>query len=77
MPDEHLKLLKEQQAEYGTWIANKAINIRGARAFNIGDPVPVSHVESGVVSEDDVDRKTTKAAKAAVAANPTTGPKDD
>lgn len=70
--DDHLKLSAAQAAEYGRYVANKPINIRGARAFNVGDPVPVSHVESGAVSEDDVEKQSTKAGKAAAAANPTT-----
>lgn len=61
-PDEELR--KEQEAEYGTYVANKPITIRGARAFNEGDPVPVSHVESGTVSADDVVKTSTKAGKA-------------
>ena len=50
--------------EYGTYIATGPINIDGARAFNEGDPVPVSHVDRGVVSAGQV-RKITKAAPAA------------
>lgn len=71
--DDHLRLEAEQKVEYGTYVANKPIDIRGARAFNIGDPVPVSHIEAGVVSEDDVDKQNTKAGRTAAAANPTTG----
>lgn len=53
-PDE---VLRQQQAlEYGSFVANKPINIDGARAFNIGDAVPASHVERGVVSASDVDK---------------------
>lgn len=70
-PDEALRAA--QVAEYSQFVANKPITIRGARAFNIGDPVPASHVERGVVSEDDVEKVTTKAGKAAAAQNPTTG----
>lgn len=70
-PDEELR--RQQEAEYGTWVAARPINIRGARAFNEGDPVPKSHVDSGVVSEDDVVKASTKAGKAAIANNPTTG----
>ena len=70
-PDEEYR--KAQEAEYGSFVANKAIDIGGARAFNEGDPVPKSHVDRGVVSEDDVVKATTKAGKAAVANNPTTG----
>lgn len=70
-PDEEYQQL--QAAEYGQFVANKPINIGGARAFNVGDPVPASHVERGVVSEDDVEKQSTKAGKAAAAANSTTG----
>ena len=70
-PDEELR--KAQEAEYGTYLAAKPIFIRGARAFNEGDPVPASHVQRGVVSEDDVVKASTKAGKAAAANNPTTG----
>lgn len=70
-PDEELR--QAQAREYGTYVAARAIDIRGARAFNEGDPVPVSHVERGVVSEDDVVKHNTKAGAKAVANNPTTG----
>lgn len=59
-----LALRREQEAEYGQFVALVAIDIRGARAFNPGDPVPASHVERGVVSADDVAKASTKAAKA-------------
>jgi hypothetical protein len=59
--------------EYGQYVAVTEININGARAFNVGDPVPVSHVERGVVEADQVSKRSTKAAQAAVA---TTAPKD-
>lgn len=70
-PDEELR--KAQEAEYGTWVATQNIEINGARAFNVGDPVPVSHVTRGVVSEDSVAKAKTKAGKAAAEQNPTTG----
>lgn len=54
-----------QVQEYGTWVAIEPIDVKGARAFNVGNPVPVGHVESGVVPESSVARKTTKAAQAA------------
>lgn len=48
----------EQQAaisaEYGTYVATEPIDIGGARAFNPGDAVPVSHVEGGVVPASSV-----------------------
>ena len=70
-PDEEYR--QAQATEYGTFVANKAINIGGARAFNVGDPVPTSHVERGVVSDEDVVKASTKAGQAAIANNPTTG----
>lgn len=68
-----LERRKARDVEYGTFVANKAIFIRDARAFNEGDPVPKSHVERGIVSGDDVVKTSTKAGQAAVANNPTTG----
>lgn len=61
-PDEEYR--QQQAAEYGTYVANKPIDFGGARAFNPGDPVPVSHVDRGLVSADDVEKTTTKAGKA-------------
>lgn len=37
--------LEAQQTEYGTYVANRPIDVNGARAYNVGDPVPVSNVE--------------------------------
>lgn len=51
--------------EYGTYVALTAINVNGARAFNAGDPVPVSHVVNGVVGEGQVSKITTKAGRVA------------
>jgi hypothetical protein len=58
------------QVEYGTYICGDApIVIDGARAFNPGEAVPVSHVERGVVADEQVVKvknppKQTKAALA-------------
>jgi hypothetical protein len=46
---------EEQEAEYGRYRANSPIYIDGVRAFNEGDPVPVSHVTRKVVNKDQVD----------------------
>jgi hypothetical protein len=54
----------KQEAEYGEYVAVEAVNIGGARAFNPGDPVPKGHVDSGVVTKDQVARRSTKAAQA-------------
>lgn len=59
-----------QRAEWGTWVATSAIDVHGARAFNVGDAVPASHVESGVVSRDLVAHPGTQAAEAAAEADP-------
>lgn len=78
-----------QAKEYGRYVATEPIDLGGARAFNVGDPVPIQHVEGGerdkveddgdgnrvvtgkekfpgVVREDQVAKRTTKAAKAAI-----------
>jgi hypothetical protein len=53
-----------QRKEWGTYVATQAIDILGGRAFNPGDPVPVSHVDSGIVSRDSVVGVNTKTAEA-------------
>lgn len=45
---------KAQEAEYGEYVAAEKIHIGNALAFNEGDPVPVSHVERGVVDKSQV-----------------------
>lgn len=52
-------------AEWGTYVAAGPIDINGVRAFNAGDPVPVSHVERGVVRDDQVSKVSTKSGRAA------------
>ena len=54
------------EAEYGVYVATEEINIGVARAFNPGDPVPVSHVTRGVVSKSQVAKRDTKAGQEAV-----------
>lgn len=61
-PDEEYR--QAQIAEYGEYVATKPIDIGTARAFNVGDPVPVSHVKNGVVAKADVARRNTKAGEA-------------
>ena len=58
-------LRQQLAAEYGTYVATQPIDIKGARAFNVGDPVPVSHIERGVVDESAVAKTTTKAGREA------------
>jgi hypothetical protein len=59
------ELRAAQAQEYGQYVATRPINIAGARAFNVGDPVPASSVDRGVVPADAVAKSTTKAAAAA------------
>lgn len=59
------QLTEEQAAEYGKFVAKDVIYVDGARAFNPGDPVPVGHVESGVVDKAQVVGAQTKAAQTA------------
>ena len=71
MPDAPVTAAQYREAlgdEYGQYVAVVAIDINGARAFNVGDPVPVSHVERGVVEAEQVSKRSTKAAQAALAA---------
>lgn len=53
-----------QVAEWGKYRAAKPIYIGGARAFNEGDPVPASHVDNGVVRDDEVVAVKAKSAAA-------------
>ena len=61
MTQPHEDYAAAQAAEYGRFRAVVAINIGNARAFNVGDAVPASHVERGVVSAEQVERVATKA----------------
>lgn len=45
---------KAQVAEWGQYVATQPIFVGGARAFNVGDPVPAAHVNNGVVNENQV-----------------------
>lgn len=51
------------EAEYGRYVARSDIYIGGALAFRAGDPVPVSHVDRGVVAKDSVVGANTKTAE--------------
>lgn len=64
------ELAERQASEYGTFRAAQRINIDGALAFKKGDPVPVSHVERGVVTEDQVELVPEDEAGVAVASEP-------
>lgn len=58
------ELREAQRREYGQFVAAVSIDIDGAHAFNVGDAVPASHVESGLVSRDHVVGTKTKTAAA-------------
>src|SRR5687768_7602918 len=45
---------KAIEAECGKYRAASVIEVNGVRAFNPGDPVPVSTVEAGIVPSDAV-----------------------
>lgn len=60
-------LIAEQEAEWGEYVAKETITIDGVRAFNAGDPVPKSHVDSNIVDKSQVAKVGTKAADAVTA----------
>lgn len=62
VPAEVEDLRAAQAKEYGQYVATKAIDIGGARAFNVGHAVPASHVERGIVPKDAVVGTNTKTA---------------
>ena len=43
-------------SEWGQYLAIAPIDVGGGRAFNPGDPVPVSHVDKGIVRADQVEK---------------------
>lgn len=55
------------KAEYSKYVAKEAITLDGVNAFAKGDAVPISTVESGKVSKDQVVGANTQAAKAVTA----------
>ena len=64
-PTTAAELREAQRVEYGTYVAVQPIDIDGARAFNEGDAVPVSHVDRGIVRTEQVAKVTTKAGREA------------
>lgn len=52
------------EKEYGRWVATENIDIDGVPAFRPGDPVPKSHVESGIVPKSSVVGRDTQTAGA-------------
>lgn len=68
-PDEVAALRKEQESEYGTWVAVQPIQFNGVLAYLPGEPVPVSNVarygydQAGLVA-----KQTTKAGQEVIVA---------
>lgn len=64
-PHDEVEALRQAQiAEYSKFVAKDVIYVGGARAYNAGDAVPVSAVESGAVSRESVVGANTKSAAA-------------
>lgn len=59
--DTHAEAIRK---EYSQYVAKEAIYVGTALAFNAGDPVPASSVESGAVPRDAVVGASTRAAAA-------------
>lgn len=55
-------------AEYGTYVATQPIVINGVRAYNEGNPVPVSNVEQYGYAEQGLVRRTDEPAPEPVVA---------
>lgn len=51
---------KARAATWGRYVATAPIHIHGALAFRKGDPVPVGHVERGLVTENQVEDRQAK-----------------
>ncbi|GAC1375213.1 MAG: hypothetical protein NVSMB4_03260 [Acidimicrobiales bacterium] len=51
------EIAAQQAAEYGTYVAVQDIFFDGARAYNVGHPVPVSNVEAHGYLEDGLVKK--------------------
>lgn len=54
-PAADLRRAEAQRREYGRYQAIAPIRVDGALAFRKGDPVPVSHVERGIVARTAVE----------------------
>lgn len=73
MPSELDAQFEAQRKEYGTYVAVETIYYDGARAFNVGDPVPASSVDGdGWVDKAQVAKVGTKAADAVTPTTDTT-----
>ena len=66
-----------QAAEYAAFVATEPILVDGARAYNVGDPVPASNVEKHGYVQLGVVRKTTDPAPEPAAPQPPVAPQGD
>lgn len=72
----------QQHDEWNTYVAAVAIDIDNARAFNVGDAVPASHISRGIITPDmvthvkDLQKAEQAVPRATVAALPGTAPPD-
>jgi hypothetical protein len=67
MPSELDVQFEAQRKEYSTYVATETIFYGGARAFNVGDPVPASSVDG---DNGWVDKSQVKLASAPASASP-------
>jgi len=66
-----------QAAEYATYVATEPILVDGARAYNVGDPVPASNVEKHGYVQLGVVRKADDPAPDLTAPQPPPTPQGD
>ena len=66
-----------QAAEYATYVATEPILVDGARAYNVGDPVPASNVERHSYLQQGLVRKATDPAPDLTVPQPPPAPQGD
>ena len=66
-----------QAAEYATFVATEPILVDGARAYNVGDPVPASNVERHSYLQQGLVRKATDPAPDLTVPEPPPAPQGD
>jgi hypothetical protein len=70
-------LAAAQATEYATFVATETILVDGARAYNIGDPVPASNVEAHGYLQLGVVRKADDPAPDLTVSEPSPAPQGD
>lgn len=66
MPEPHEVFAAEQAKEWNQYELTAPYFVGGSRAGNVGDRVPASLVDSGVIPKDSVKRIATKTEAAAI-----------